>query len=194
MGTTKAKKEKTMSFRLIANWGTCIATILLTGCAAMNANLNAPVKAPLDGKRVVVFPFQDPYYKGRQIQGVGGPFATVFVTKLQASGVLADFSNNTSFSPAAPIELEKACKYAKDNNYDAFVTGIVTEWIDGATQWSGTVDIAALSVHVYRSTTCELAGSASGRQNGQWFTFVDAPTTRFFGPLSEAIVASLLDR
>ena len=75
-----------------------------------------------------------------------------------------------------------------------FITGTVTEWIDGATQWSGTVDVAALSVDVYNTPNCELSGSVSGKQNGQWFTFVNAPTTRFFEPLSEEIVTTLLDQ
>jgi hypothetical protein len=47
-------------------------------------------------------------------------------------------------------------------------------------------------VNVYRADTCALAGSASGRQNGQWFTFINSPTTRFFEPLSDSIVATLL--
>jgi hypothetical protein len=141
-----------------------------------------------------VFPFQDPYYKGRQIPGVGGPFATVFVGKLQTAGVLAESPRTPTFSSTTPIELDKACKYASENRYDAFVTGTVTEWIDGATQWSGTVDVAALTVTVYRAPACEPTGSASGHQNGQWFTFVDAPTTRFFAPLSEEVIASLLNK
>jgi hypothetical protein len=52
--------------------------------------------------------------------------------------------------------------------------------------------VAALTVNVYRSETCALAGSASGRENGRWFTLINAPTTRFFEPLSDSIVATLL--
>jgi len=68
----------------------CAVVLLFSGCAVINTNLDSPTKSQLEGKRVVVFPFQDPYYKGRQIEGVGIPFASVFVTKLQAAGVLAD--------------------------------------------------------------------------------------------------------
>jgi hypothetical protein len=160
----------------------------------INTNLDSPTKSQLEGKRVVVFPFQDPYYKGRQIEGVGSPFASVFVTKLQAAGVLADVARSELFSPSAPIQLDSACKYASDNKYDAFLVGTVTEWIDGATQWSGIVDVAALTVNVYDSTNCKFVGSASGRQNGQWMTFVNSPTTRFFDPLSASIAATLLNR
>jgi putative restriction endonuclease len=193
-GRIGSEKETSMHFRILKSGGTYLAAILLTGCAALNANVNAPVQAPLEGTRVVVFPFPDPYYKTRQIQGIGLPFTTVFVGKLQAAGVLAEIPKDATLPSASPIDLEKACKYATEHNYDAFMTGMITEWIDGATQWSGTVDVAALTVNVYRSTTCELSGSASGRQNGQWFTFVNAPTTRFFAPLSESIVAALLNK
>lgn len=171
-----------------------IAVVLLAGCAARTAHHEAPLKSSLDGKRVVVFPFQDPYYKGQQLQGVGVPFSTVFITKLQAAGVVAEAHQDAAFSSQGTLDLGKACTYAADNRYDAFITGVVTEWIDGATQWSGTVDVAALSVTVHQSPTCQPIGSASGRENGQWFTFVNAPTTRFMAPLAESIVSALLNK
>jgi hypothetical protein len=183
-----------MLCRVVKRGGVLAVGMFLAGCAAMSGTVNAPLKAPLEGKRVVVMPFQDPFYKGRQISGVGGPFATVFVTKLQAAGVLAEGPRTNAFTSTTPVELDKACKYATENRYDAVVTGTVTEWIDGATQWSGTFDVAAVTVTVYGVPACEPTGSASGRQNGQWFTFVDAPTTRFFAPLSEEVVASLLNK
>ena len=171
-----------------------IAVVLLVGCAARTAHHEAPLKSSLDGKRVVVFPFQDPYYKGQQLQGVGVPFSTVFIAKLQAAGVVAETHKGTMFSSQGALDLGKACQYAADNRYDAFITGVVTEWIDGATQWSGTVDVAALSVTVYQAPACQPIGSASGRENGQWFTFVNAPTTRFIEPLSDAVVSALLNK
>lgn len=172
--------------------GLLFITYLLVGCAALNTNLNNPMKSSLVGKRVIVFPFQDPYYKGHQIQGIGLPFATVFVNKLQTAGVLSDLAKSNYFLTTIPIDIQKSCNYAANNGYDMLITGTVMEWIDGATQWSGTVDVAALSINVYSSNKCELIGSASGRQNGTWFTFVNAPTTRFFEPLSDTIVATLL--
>ncbi len=172
----------------------CFAAVLLAGCAARVTHPDAPLRSSLEGKRVVVFPFQDPYYKGRQIPGVGVPFSTVFISKLQSAGVLAEAQKENAFLSQDPIDVSKACKYASDNRHDAFIIGVVTEWIDGATQWSGTVDVAALSVTVYRSLICEPIGSASGRENGQWFTFINAPTTRFMEPLSEAIVSALLNK
>lgn len=171
-----------------------ICALVLVSCAGLNANLDTPMESSLQGKRVVVFPFHDPYYKGRQIQGVGGPFAAVFVNKLRAAGVSAELSRSEAFASTEAVGVEKACKYAVGNGYDMLITGTVTEWIDGATQWSGTVDVAALSVSVYSTAACKLSGSASGRQKGQWFTFVDAPTTRFFEPLSETIVEALLNK
>jgi uncharacterized protein DUF4823 len=183
-----------MHCRVLNHGGAYLVALLLVGCAALNANLSTPVKVPLEGKRVVVFPFPDPFYRGRQIHGVGVPFSTVIVAKLQAAGVLAETSGNPLPPSGDSIDLTQACQYATEHDYDAFLTGVITEWIDGAARWSGTVDVAALSVTVYRSTTCESVGSASGRQKGQWFTLDDAPTTRFFESLSEAIVDALLNK
>ncbi len=176
-------------FRIIA---LLVYVLLLVNCAGLEAKLDAPKKSSIQGNRIVVFPFYDPFYKGRQIQGIGEPFASVFVNKLLASGVSAELSKSKEFSSLNMIDIEKACRYAADNGYTMLITGVVTEWIDGATQWSGTVDVAALSVKVYNSKTCELSGSASGKEKGTWVTFVNEPTTRFYEPLSESIVDALL--
>ena len=171
-----------------------LAVVLLAGCAARNAHQEAPLKSALDGKRVVVFPFQDPSYTGRQLEGVGGPFATVVIATLQAAGVAAEPQKGTGFSSPGSRDLGTAGTYAADHRYDTYSTGVVTEGIEGATQGSGTVDVAALSVTVYPSPACQPIGAASGRENGQWFTFVNAPTTRFIEPLSDAVVSALRNR
>jgi hypothetical protein len=111
---TGPKKETGMHFRVLKHGGTLLVALLLAGCAALNANLNTPVKAPLEGKRVIVFPFPDPFYKGRKIPGVGIPFSTVFVTKLQAAGVLAETPRNPLPSSGSPTDLTQACKYATE--------------------------------------------------------------------------------
>ena len=182
---------KITTVRIVA---TLFYLVFLTGCAGLHANLDAPMESSLQGKKVVVFPFHDPYYHGRQIPGIGRPFAAVFINKLQTAGVLASFAKSTAFTSREAIDIEKACEYAASNGYDALIIGTVTEWIDGATQWSGTVDVAALSVSVYLSPDCAFSGSASGRQNGRWFTFINAPTTRFYNPLSEKIVSELVNQ
>jgi hypothetical protein len=169
-----------------------VCMLFVVSCAGLDVKLDTPKKSSVQGNRVIVFPFYDPFYKGRQIQGVGEPFATVFTNKLLAAGVLAELPKSREFSSLNMVDIEKACRYAADNGYSMLITGVVTEWIDGATNWSGTVDVAALSVKVYTSKTCELSASASGRENGTWFTFVNAPTTRFFEPLSQSIVNVLL--
>jgi len=169
-----------------------VCMLFVVSCAGLDAKRDAPMKSSIQGNRIVVFPFYDPYYKGRQIQGVGEPFASAFVNKLRAAGVSAELSKSGEFSSPNRVDIKKACSYAAGNGYNMLITGIVTEWIDGVTQWSGTVDVAALSVEVYRSDTCELSGSASGRQNGTWWTLSNAPTTRFYEPLSEKIVEVLL--
>ena len=169
-----------------------IGVMLLAGCASLNANLKSPMRLSIVGKRVAVFPFKDPYYGGRQLSGVGTPFAEIFVAKLQSEGILGKLVTSSDFKSSDPFDVEKACKYASENSFDLVITGSVTEWIDGATQWSGTVDVAALSVNIYQAKECKYEGSASGRQTGRWFTFVNAPTTRFYDQLSEAVVSKIL--
>ncbi len=169
-----------------------VCMLFVVSCAGLDAKRDVPMKSSIQGNRIVVFPFYDPYYKGRQIQGVGGPFASAFVNKLHAAGVSAELSKSGEFSSPNRVDIKKACSYAAVNRYNMLITGIVTEWIDGVTQWSGIVDVAALSVEVYRSDTCEMSGSASGRQNGTWWTLSNAPTTRFYESLSEKIVEVLL--
>jgi hypothetical protein len=131
---------------------------ILTGCAARYGNVETPVASPLEGKRVLVFSFQDPYYRGQQLRGVGEPFAVVFATKLRTAGVQADGTSREGFSTSSATDPGKACKHAADNGYDALVLGNVTEWIDGATQWSGRVDVAALSVTAFDAKTCRRKG------------------------------------
>ena len=171
-----------------------IGVMLFAGCATSNANLNNPMKLSIEGKRVAVFPFMDPHYGGRQLSGVGTPFAVIFVTKLQSEGITSKLITSGDFKSSGPIDVEKACKYASENSFDLVITGTVTEWIDGATQWSGTVDVAALYVNVYQAKECKFEGFASEREVGRWLTFTNEPTTRFYGPLSEAIIYKMLNK
>ncbi|MGA1841453.1 MAG: hypothetical protein ACMUIU_12585 [bacterium] len=173
----------------------CFFAVILVSCAGLKTDISSPMRSSINNnKRIVVFPFEDPLYKGNRINNIGGPFATIFINKLQSAGISAELVQSNDFSSSNKIDLKKACNYAANNGYDMFITGTVTEWIDGATQWSGTVDVAALSVDVYNTLNCELSGSVSGKQNGQWFTFVNAPTTRFFEPLSEEIITTMLNQ
>jgi len=110
----------------------------LPSCAGLDVELDIPKKSSVQENRVIVFPFYDPFYKGRQIQGVGEPFATVFTNKLLAAGVSAELPKSWEFSSLNMVDIEKACRYAADNGYTVLITGVVTEWIDGATNWSGT--------------------------------------------------------
>lgn len=169
-----------------------VSALVLISCASLDTNVASQKKLSIHGKQVLVFPFQNPYYKGQQIQGIGEAFTLKFIEKLQAAGVLAEFPKSGDFSSLNAIDIEKACEYTSANGYDMLITGTVTEWLDGATQWSGTVDVAALSVSVYSSMNCELSESASGRQTGTIWTFVNSPTTRFIESLSEKTVADLL--
>jgi len=118
----------------------------------------------------------------------------VFTKKLRAAGLQAEFQNCDDFSPASATDIGMACRFASDNGYAMFATGTVTEWVDGATSWSGKVDVASVTVRLYSTETCQVLRAVSGRQQGAWFTLVDEPTTRFYEPLSESLVTGLLKR
>jgi hypothetical protein len=123
--------------------------LLFIGCANLTSNSTSRVDTPLENKRVAVFPFEDPFYMGKQLHGVGSPFADVFTNKLRSYGISAEFARSGKFSSTKRPDLKEACQYAYENGFEYLVLGTVTEWIDGATQWSGTVDVAALSVEIY---------------------------------------------
>ena len=169
-----------------------ICVLCMAGCSVADIRVDSQKKASLDGNRIVVLPFYDPCYKGQQLIGIGRPFAAVFTNKLRAAGMQASVSTDNEFSSVSIPAIQEACRYAAVNGYTMFITGAVTEWIDGATSWSGKVDVAAISVKVYNTKTCEMARSASGREQGTWFTLLDQPTTRFYEPLSEAMVDGLM--
>ena len=168
-------------------------SLLLQGCAGLQTNLNEGNKISAADVRVMVFPLKDPSYKGRQIGTIGDAFASAIIREIQSTGRACEVAANSRFTANKSIDTAEACVYAQENGYDIAITGVVTEWLDGATQWSGKVDVAAVTVSAYDSKSHKLMASASGRQKGQWFTFVNAPTTRFLEPLSKEVVESLFD-
>lgn len=170
-----------------------IVGFLLHGCAGLQTNLDGGKKISSSEVRVMVFPLRNPYYKGRQIVGIGDAFATALVSAIQSTGRTCKLADDGGFTANEAIDVNEACLYAHNNGWDIAITGIVAEWLDGATQWSGKVDVAAVTLYAYDSESHKMISSASGRQNGQWFTFVNAPTTRFLQPLSQTVVKSLFD-
>lgn len=179
-------KKKTAVVIFIA-----VISLLLQGCASLYYDLDKGSKISKSEKKIMVFPFRNPYYKGRQIEGIGQSFAAIFVSEIQSTGRTCEMAMSGDFTESASIDVIDACNYARQHGSDIAIIGIVTEWLDGATQWSGKVDVAAVIVHAYDSQNHKLISSASGRQSGQWFTFVNAPTTRFMRPLSQMVAKSL---
>lgn len=167
--------------------------LLFQGCASLKANRDMGIKISKSEKRIIVFPFRNPYYKGMEIKGVGDNFAIALVSEIQSIGKTCELAEDDDFKANKSIKVDNACTYARQNGADIAIIGIVTEWLDGATQWSGTVDVAAINVNAYDTENCKLLSTATGRQSGQWFTFVNAPVTRFMRPLSREIVNSLFD-
>lgn len=167
--------------------------IFIAGCASLKANRDMGVKISKSENKIMVFPLRNPYYKGVELKGVGDTFAISLVSEIQSSGRTCELAESDNFKANKSVKVDDACAYARQKGAGIAVIGVVTEWLDGATQWSGTVDVAAITVNAYDTENCKLISTASGRQNGQWFTFVNAPVTRFMRPLSEEIVRALFE-
>ena len=167
--------------------------LLFQGCASLKANRDMGVKISKSENKIMVFPFRNPYYKGVELEGVGDTFAISLVSEIQSTGRASALAENDDFKANKSVKVDDACAYARQRGADIAVIGVVTEWLDRATQWSGTVDVAAITVNAYDTENCKLISSASGRQNGQWFTFVNAPATRFMRPLSQEVVKALFE-
>ena len=124
---------------------------------------------------------------------MGSSFSSVFVNQIIATNRNCKLVANDQFSEAESVDITMACEYARKEGADVVITGIVNEWIDGATQWSGKVDVVSVTAFAYCTETCQLITSATGREQGRWFTFVNAPATRFYKTLSQDLVAAMFD-
>ena len=173
-----------------------LVVILLSiflGCAARHANLDRNEKIYKAQKNIIVFPFRNAYYKGRELVGVGTALSSTFVNEIIATGRECRLVETEEFKETKAVDINQACKYTKQQGADVAIIGIVTEWIDGATQWSGKVDVVGVSISAYDPETCSLITSATGREQGQWFTFVNAPATRFYKTLSQDLIAAMFE-
>jgi hypothetical protein len=166
---------------------------LFWGCAARHANLDRNKKISNAQDNVIVFPFRNAYYKGRELVGVGTAISSTFVNEVIGTGRECRLVESEEFGETKVVDTNQACEYAKQQGANVAIIGTVNEWIDGATQWSGKVDVVGVSVFAYDTETCSLITSANGREQGQWFTFVNAPATRFYRTLTKDLVAAMFD-
>ncbi len=173
-----------------------LATTLVTmlfGCAARYANLTRNERISRSQKNVIVFPFRNAYYKGRELVGVGTGFSSTFVSEVTATDRNCRLVENNEFNERTTADVLKACEHARQQGADVVIIGTVNEWLDGATHWSGKVDVVSVTVFAYQPATCQLITSANGRESGRWFTFVNAPATRFYKTLSQDLVATMFE-
>ena len=170
-----------------------IVLSIFAGCAGREVDVARTDKITKDQKIIFVFPLRNASYKGRELIGVGKDFSSVFVGEIVAIGKEGKLIETEDFKDTITVDVNKACSYAKEHGADVAITGNVNEWLDGATQWSGKVDVVSVTVYAYDTNTCSLITSANGREQGQWFTFVNAPATRFYRPLSEELIKSIFE-
>lgn len=166
---------------------------LFLGCAARYANLDRNEKISKAQNNIVVFPFRNAYYKSRELVGVGTALSSTFVNEVISTGRECRLVETDEFRETRTVDITQACEYAKQQGAGVAIVGTVNEWIDGATQWSGKVDVVSVSISAYDAETCSLITSATGREQGRWFTFINSPATRFYKPLSKDLVAAMFD-
>ena len=161
-----------------------LVVILLSiflGCAARHANLDRNEKIYKAQKNIIVFPFRNAYYKGRELVGVGTALSSTFVNEVIATGRECRLVETEEFKETKVVDINQACKYTKQQAADVAIIGI------------GKVDVVGVSISAYDPETCSLITSATGREQGQWFTFVNAPATRFYKTLSQDLVAAMFE-
>ena len=166
---------------------------MFSSCAARHADLNRNVKISKTQNNIIVFPFRNAYYRGRELVGVGTALSSTFVNEVISTGRECRLFESDEFRETKAVDIHQACEYAKQQSADVAIIGTINEYIDGATQWSGKVDVVSVSVNAYDPETCTLITSANGREQGQWFTFVNSPATRFYETLSKDLVTAMFD-
>lgn len=163
------------------------------GCAGREVEVARTDKITKDQKMIFVFPLRNASYKGRELMRVGRDFSSVFVSEIVATGRECRLIETEDFKDTITVDVNQACSYAKEHGADVAITGSVDEWLDGATQWSGRVDVVSVTIYAYDSNTCSLITSANGREDGNFLTFVNAPATRFYRPLSEELISNIFE-
>ncbi len=166
---------------------------MFLSCAARHANLDRNVKISKTQNNIIVFPFRNAYYKGRELLGVGTTLSSTFVNKVISTGRECKLIESEEFRETKTVDINQACEYSKQQGADVAFIGTVNEWIDGATQWSGRVDVVSVTVSAYDPASCSLITSASGRETGNFITLVDAPATRFYETLTKDLVTAMFD-
>lgn len=110
-----------------------------------------------------------------------------------SSGSSPRLVENEDFRETKAADVNQACEYAKQQGSDVAIIGIVNEWIDGTTNWSGKVEVVSVSVFAYDPESRSIITPANGREQVQWFTFVNSPATRFYQSLSKDLVAAMFE-
>jgi len=166
---------------------------IFVNCAARHADLNRNVKISKTQNNIIVFPFRNAYYKGRELVGVGTALSSTFVNEVISTGRECRLFESEEFKETKAVDINQACEYTRQQSADVAIIGTINEYIDGATQWSGKIDVVSVSVFAYDPETCSLITSANGREQGQWFTFVNAPATRFYKTLTTDLITTMFD-
>ena len=172
-------------------WLIVLMCLGVAGCAGLSANLNTGTRVLGAKQQVMVFPFRNPNYKGQELTGRGDAVTNAVWVELQKRGISASVVSNKSFPATKMINPKEACRYGREQGADIVLLGVVSKWIDAATNWSGKRDFIGVTVTAYNTRNVRIVATASAQQNCSSFTFVNHPTNRLLPTLSEKIVGTL---
>lgn len=172
-------------------WLIVLMCLGVAGCAGLSANLNIGARILGVKQQVMVFPFRNPSYKGQELTGRGDAVTNAVWAELQKKGISASVAPNESFPATKLINPKAACRYGRENGADIVLLGVVSKWIDGATNWSGKRDFIGVTVIAYNTSNTRIVATASAQQNCSSFTFVNHPTNRLLPTLARELVRAL---
>jgi len=175
----------------VKKWLIVLMCLGIAGCAGLSANLNTGTRILGVEQQVMVFPFRNPSYKGQELMGMGDAVTNAVWAELQKRGISATIAPKESFPATKMIDPQVACRYGREKGADIVLIGVTTEWVDGATNWSGKLDVVGATVTAYTTSNNRIVATASARQNGGWFTWVNNPADRFLPTLSRELVSAL---
>lgn len=177
---------------MIARISLFLSIFILIGCAGVQT-IHQYSNVPLDKtKRYVIFPFKDPSYGSRVFPGVGSRFTSKFSASCADYGLNVLPVFNERFQSKNDINILDALAFANKIGADFIITGQVTKWIDGATDWSGKRDFAAFSIYVRKATTGNIIFSSEIQEYSN--VFWSGTPDDFIDSLAKAMAKKLLAR
>jgi hypothetical protein len=161
--------------------------VLALGCAAKRSIEGAwlPGQELQPGASILIVPVEDGVEReDGPAHGSGAAVTAAIRDKLLARGFPPRLAESTSVSDALTEASELQLVYV--------LKGVITEWEDNATAWSGKPDRAALSVELHDVESGEMVAAAHYRVASPAATLTSKQPDRFIPEIVDNALARLL--